>query len=159
VEPFVKRSIESAGLLSKIFGGKPPKLSQQVSSLSSCVSFALNVTSRYVSSCLRSIESAGLLSKIFGGKPPKLSQQVRGGWQLRVTCIITLFCLKRCLRSVESAGLLAWWHFDSSLLEVSWRFRGCDVLLRIVGAAACVTCAQCTSRFEVPCHQGQLSHQ
>jgi hypothetical protein len=31
VEPFVKRSIESAGLLGKIFGGKPPKFSQQVS--------------------------------------------------------------------------------------------------------------------------------
>jgi enoyl-CoA hydratase/3-hydroxyacyl-CoA dehydrogenase len=29
VEPFVKRSIESAGLLNKVFGGKPPRLSQQ----------------------------------------------------------------------------------------------------------------------------------
>jgi hypothetical protein len=39
VEPFVKRSIESAGLLSKIFGGKPPKLSQQVSSGGDCHGF------------------------------------------------------------------------------------------------------------------------
>jgi hypothetical protein len=36
VEPFVKRSIESAGLLSKIFGGKPPKFSQQARSGSFC---------------------------------------------------------------------------------------------------------------------------
>lgn len=29
VEPFIRRSVESAGLLGKVFGGKPPKLSQQ----------------------------------------------------------------------------------------------------------------------------------
>lgn len=30
VEPFVKQSVGSAGLLQKVFGGQPPKLSTQV---------------------------------------------------------------------------------------------------------------------------------